>query len=136
VAFAPSPATSDGGLIGLARAQEHLVLTVRAGIDGRDKVQQVAIGDRAPGQRRDLAALPAGGGASGLVVLDDGRIVVTLAEQDALLVIEADASASRTVLLESSPGPVDVEVDGDSLLIAHRLEGDAGGITRRSLGSL
>jgi hypothetical protein len=135
VSFAASPAASAGGLSGLAIADNRLVFTVAAGFDGSDSVQEVTIASGAPANRRQLAAPPTNAGTAGVVVLPDGRVVAALADAGALFVVTPDGS-SRSVKVTGITGPIDIDVIGDTLFVAHRVDGAAGRISRRPLSAL
>lgn len=135
VSFAALPTASDGGLRGLAWTPGRLVYTTQAGLDGSDQVRQVEIRDRAPGERRDLATVSPSDGATGVIVLPDGRIVVALTTAGALLVVDADGS-TLTLPLDGMSLPNDVDVLGDTLLIAHTSDGAAGQVSKRPTSTL
>jgi hypothetical protein len=136
LSFAPLPAASDGGLAGLAVAGDRVLLTVAAGFDGTDSIQEVRIADGAPVDRRQLAAPPSQSGTAGLTLLPDGRVVAALADANALFVVAADGSSSQKVDLAGITGPVDVDVRGDDLVIAHHADGAAGRLSKRPISSL
>jgi hypothetical protein len=135
LSFAPLPAATDGGLAGLAVAGDRVLFTVSSGFDGSDSVQAVTVDGGAPADRQQLAAPPNGAGVAGLTVLADGRVVAALSKANALFVIAGDG-ASRVLDLNGISGPVDVEVSGDDLLIAHHSDGAAGRVSKRPSSSL
>jgi hypothetical protein len=125
--LAATPLDPEGGVTGIAAATDRLVLTVAAGLDGNDRVYEVTVDGDEVGHRRQLAELEAAG-ASGVIVLQDGRIVVAMTKASRLAIVEEDGFV-RTVLLDGVEGPVDLDSIEGHLLIAHSVEGAAGGLS-------
>jgi hypothetical protein len=129
--FAASLAASgNGGLAGIATTGDHVVFTVAAGFDGNDSIQDVRVADGAPADRHQVAAPPAQAGVAGVTVLGDGRVVAALTGANALFVVSTDGT-SRSVSVTGISGPVDLDVLGDSLLIAQQ-----GKVARRPIDAL
>jgi len=133
LSFAASPsANGNGGLAGLAVAGDRVVFTVANALDGSDSVQEVTVTDGAPANRHTLASPAAHAGVGGVAILDDGRVVAALTDANALFVVGADGSSSKTVNPPGVTAPVDVGVLGDDLLVAQQ----GGTIARHPLSSL
>jgi hypothetical protein len=133
LSFAGAPsANGNGGLAGLAVAGDRVVFTVADALDGNDSVQEVTVKDGAPANRHPLAAPPSHSGTAGVTILDDGRAVAALTGANALFVISADGSSSKTVNPHGLTTPVDVGVLGHDLLVAQQ----NGTIARHPLNSL